>query len=150
MTWRHAFSLIELVLVIAIIGVMSALAAPRYAAAVHRYRAEAAARRIAADIGFAQSLARSSGQSRSIAFNVAADQYVLPDERDLDRAGSYTVDLSAAPYNASIATANFGGAATLTFNGFGMPASAGTVSILSGNTARIVTVNAETGAASWK
>jgi prepilin-type N-terminal cleavage/methylation domain-containing protein len=45
------FSLLELVMVVAIVGIVSAIAVPRYSTAACNYRAEVAARRVAKDIG---------------------------------------------------------------------------------------------------
>src|SRR5204863_23675 len=58
---RRAFSLIEITLVLMVMGVLAALAVPRYASALARYRADAAARRIVADLDLARTTARSSG-----------------------------------------------------------------------------------------
>ena len=43
----------ELVLVMVIVATLAAIAVPRYAQATSRYRADAAARRIAADLSLA-------------------------------------------------------------------------------------------------
>ena len=62
---RSGFTLIELVMVLAIIGLITAIAAPRYAASLARYRAESAARRVAADLALARREAAASSSSRS-------------------------------------------------------------------------------------
>ena len=48
-TRARAFSLIELVLVVATIAVLSAIAVPKYASAMNRYRVDLAAKRYARD-----------------------------------------------------------------------------------------------------
>src|SRR5262245_733888 len=134
---RRGFTLIEVLLVVAIIAVFAALAIPRYSNAVHRYRADAAARRINADIAFAQSRARTAGASRSIVFNVGGSSYQIPSEKDLNRSlNTYTVNLAANPYYVSISTVNFSGGASITFNGYGVPDTSGSVQIRAGNVLR--------------
>jgi prepilin-type N-terminal cleavage/methylation domain-containing protein len=148
---RHApgFSLVELVLVLAIMGVLAALAAPRYGQALSRYRADAAAKRIAADLAMVQSNARSTGSSRSIVFDLAASSYQLPGQTHLDRrSGTYSVSLSSSPYHASIGTINLGGASTLTFNGYGVPDRACSIMIRVGQVYRTISVDTQSGVAS--
>jgi len=58
-----AFSLLELLIVMVIIGVAAAIAVPRFAAAGDRYTSEVAARRLAMDLRFAQQSARSTSSS---------------------------------------------------------------------------------------
>jgi prepilin-type N-terminal cleavage/methylation domain-containing protein len=141
-----AFTLVELVLVLAIAGLAAALAAPRYAAALSRYRVEAAARRVAADLQFAQAKARATGTKRAIRFNRDSNSYTLSGESGLSAPGSgYVVDLSLDPYRSSIATVSFAGAGSLVFNGFGVPGSAGFVTVRCGKETRTVSVDSGSG-----
>src|SRR5437763_12147293 len=90
--FRGAFSLIELMLVIAIIAVVSAMALPRYSNSLHAYRATMAAKRIASDLQLAQFRARSLSTTRTVTFTAAASSYQLAGESDLSTAASiYTV-----------------------------------------------------------
>ena len=144
---RSGLTLVELVTVLAITAVLGAMVVPRYGNAISRYRVDAAARRVAADLAFAQSRARALSTSRSVTFNVNAGTYLLNSESGFNGASTYAVDLTTDPYYVSIGTANFGGTGTITFNGFGFPASAGTIQISSGSASRIVSVDANSGAA---
>jgi type II secretory pathway pseudopilin PulG len=142
------FSLLELVLVLAIVVTLTAIAAPRYQGSVARYRADLAARRIVADLALAQSNAKAVSSSRSVVFSISANNYQMPDLPPLDgTAGSYIVELSEKPYEADITSADFGGNQDVTFNGWGIPDSDGTVILTVGSEQRTVTLDAETGRA---
>src|SRR5690349_5400432 len=141
-----AFSLFELVLVLAIMGIMAGIAAPRYARSLARYRADMAARRIAADIALAQSRARSTSTSQTIAFDTTAEQYSIIGMANPDnRSASYVVNLGDEPYLAALGTASFNGSGTLTFNGYGDPASSGSITVSTGDTTKTITVSGDTG-----
>ncbi len=141
-----AFSLFELVLVLAIISIMAGIAAPRYARSLARYRADMAARRIAADITLAQARARNTSGSQTITFDTAAKQYSIIGMANPDnRSQSYVVNLADEPYLASLGTVNFNGSSTLTFNGYGDPASSGSITVSTGDTTKTITVSGDTG-----
>ncbi len=145
---RAGFSLLELVLVAAILTVIAAVAAPKYAAATARYRARLAARRIAADLALARRAARTAGAACRLRFDVDADAYELPGLDDLDRrGGSYRVRLDEAPYHADLTAASFGDDAELVFDGFGRPDSGGTIRLRVGDVEQTVVVAAGSGKA---
>ncbi|MHC4992904.1 MAG: pilus assembly FimT family protein, partial [Planctomycetota bacterium] len=58
---RRGTSLIEVVIVLAVIATLAAIAQPRYAGALSRYHADSAARRIIADFAAARQRARATG-----------------------------------------------------------------------------------------
>src|SRR5688500_10231700 len=104
------FSLFELLIVVSLFAIVAAMAVPRYASSVGRYRADAAARRVAADLALARAKARAASAARTVTFNAAAGAYTISGMRHLDRASDpYTVNLSAAPYHVLVAHADFGG-----------------------------------------
>ena len=143
---RRAFSLIELMLVVAIMAVFAAMAAPRYTDALYRYRADAAARRIAADLTMAQSKARSLATSRSVVFSISGKSYQIPNETDLNLSGgAYSVNLGSAPYYVAIGTVSFNGNASVTFNGYGVPNNAGSVQVTAGNVVRTISIDSASG-----
>lgn len=145
--WR-GFSLLEIILVLAIIVTLAAIAVPRYGASLTRYRADLSARRIRADIEQAQLSAKAASTSINIEFFVGDDKYEIPGLPSLNgSSGSYIVELSARPYAAALVSAVFGGDAELIFNGWGMPDSSGTVILTVGSEQRTVTVDGETGKA---
>jgi type II secretion system protein H len=148
-TRQSAFSLIELMLVIAIIAVVSAIALPRYASSLQAYRVTMAAKRIAGDLQLAQSRARSLSATRTVAFTASSSSYQLIGETDLSKStATYTVQLGDLPYRAQITSVQFGatlGTSSVTFNGFGMPNNGGSITLTSGNATRTIILAPLTG-----
>lgn len=141
----RAFTLLEVVLVVAITAIFAAVAVPRYGRAAGRYRADLAARRIMADLCYAASCAKMASAARTVSFSPATEQYQLlavpaPD----GAAGDYTVILSAEPYGANLVSTTFPGGQVV-FSGWGVPNSGGTVTISVGTQQRTVAVDGATG-----
>jgi len=143
---RAGFSLFELVIVLSVIAIIAAVAVPRYANSVGRYRAEAAARRVAADLTLAQAKARAASSGQSVTFNTTAGTYTVSGARNLDHPRSlYTVDLGGDPYRVTIGYADFGGVPQAQFDMFGSPAWGGRVTVYAGQFARTVSLVKEDG-----
>ncbi len=143
--WR-AFSLVEAVLVVVIVGIFSSIALPRYAGFVAREQVQAAAQRIVTDLSLAQRQARLSSASQQVVFDLVAGSYTLINLPDPDRKEeTYKVTLSQEPYRVNIVSANFGGDGTLIYDGFGTPDSGGTIVIGVGKYTQTITVNVGTG-----
>ncbi len=143
---RGGFSLLEVVLVSAIIAIFAAIAVPRYGSASARYRIDATAGRVAADLRLAQSHARAASSSRTVCFYPATEEYLLPDVPAPDGAsGSYRVALSSEPYRADLVSADFSGAAQLVFDGWGLPNSGGTIVVATSSQQRTITIDGTTG-----
>jgi len=136
---RSAFSLIEMVACIAIIATLSAIAIPRYGAAVGRYRVEAGATRIVSEIHRNRDRSRRGGRSITMTFvpgrNTFTTKYTLgtPEESK--------VRLSTEPYWSVINSAAFGADAAVVFNGYGTPDSGGTVVVRHGRIASTITID---------
>lgn len=146
--FSRAFSLVELVLVLLLLGVIAAIAAPRLSASMERSRALAAAQRVAADLEAARSAAMAASASRKVIFAPAKSAYGGGGLAGvLDRgSGTYVVDLSRAPYNSTIPAASFGDSTSLrwtgvydldaaqevVFDGFGRPDTEGWIVTASG------------------
>jgi prepilin-type N-terminal cleavage/methylation domain-containing protein len=150
-----AFSVVELIVVLAIIAILASMAIPRFASATTRQRADAAARRIVADLTLAQQRARHTSRSQSVIFDVAAGSYQIPGLSDPDHPDEgYEVQLGAEPYLATIVAADIDGTTQVTFNGFGRPLSVkqadGTITIQVGSETRTITIDIETGQASFE
>jgi type II secretory pathway pseudopilin PulG len=150
---RAGYTYIELIWTMLIIGIVSAGAVSRWGVSVQRYRADAAARRIAQDIQLTQASARKSGTNQTIAFDPDAEAYRVSGQLNLERrTGTYGVILTEEPYECVITSAAFNSNGTsdaedqsLVFDRFGRPDSGGSVVINAGGFSRTITVNAVTG-----
>ena len=145
---RLGFTLLELVVVMTIIGIVASIAVPRYANFVARGRADAAARRVVADLTFAQRLARQSGSTQRVSFSTDLDRYLLVGVPDPDHAGQdYGAALLVDPYQARINSVDFDGGSEIVFDGYGVLDNGGTVVVKVGDYARQIDVDPVTGRA---
>lgn len=144
----HGFSMVELVLVLSIIGVMAAIALPRYSRSLTRYRVELAAHRIINDLDYARSHARQTSQSVRVRFKDFQDRVQIAALPGLKPNTTYESLLSEDPYRVAINLPNFGGDGDVIFDGYGKPDTGGTVVVQAGALSMTVTLDAETGKAS--
>lgn len=134
-------------MVVAIVGIISAMALPRWTRSMSRYQADAAARRLIADLAWAQSLAHNTSSSQTVHLNLANNSYQLVGVADPDHpALTYNVDLTQSPYRCAIVSASAAdGNGNVVFDGYGTPATSGTIVLQAGDVTESVTVNADTG-----
>lgn len=144
-TGRSAFTMTEMVIVVMVMGIVAATAAPVFWNSLVYHRVEAAAQRLKADLELVRHTARLTSAAQTIEFTNST--YTLPAAvKHLDDPNaSYAVDLSASPYEITTLTANFSGDETVTFNGYGVPTSGGTVVLTCNGHSSTVTLNAATG-----
>jgi prepilin-type N-terminal cleavage/methylation domain-containing protein len=140
-----AFSLFELVIVLVLVAIVSAIAVPRYSSSLDNYRASFAARKIAADLAMAQTAARAASASRTLSFTSAASYQVSGVSALNGATGTYAVDLSSDQYKTTV-TVSFAGATQVTFDGYGHPDNAGSITVRSGGAVRGITLDAQSGA----
>ena len=144
---RAGFTLLELVVVLAVSAVIAAITVPRYASAMARYRANFAAKRVAADLELAAATARNASGSRTVTFKTNRT-YTIDSTTDLDRGSStYRVRLDLEPYNASTLKADFGSKSFVVFDGYGTPNTGGAVWVQVGSVERKISLDS-TGKAS--
>ena len=146
---QPALSLTEMVAVIAIIAILAAIATPRFADALARRRADAAARRVIADLAWAQRRAKTTSAGQKVTFDTAAATYQLLAVEDPDHAGEdYVVTLADEPYLATIKSVDFGGETGVKFDGYGTPSAGGSVVVQVGSHERTIVLDPDTGQAS--
>lgn len=142
---RAAFTLLEIVVVLAIVSILAAIAIPRFANSIATQRVESAARRIAADIEFAARRAAQMSSQVKVRFHADTNSYDLKNVDDPDRPGNvYAVYLALPPYRARIDSVDFDGTTKLVFDGYGRPNRGGTVIISVGDFQQTITFDAET------
>lgn len=146
---RGGFTLIEMIITVLIMGILAAVAAPRFHGSLVRMRAESAARRIQADLHLARDQAIATSTAKVVSFSLANHTYQLSSTADLNRKSeNYVVDLTAEPYRAMLVTVNFGGDAQVVFDHFGQADSGGTITVAAGGFQTTISLDPDTGKAS--
>jgi prepilin-type N-terminal cleavage/methylation domain-containing protein len=125
----RGFTLTELIVILSIVGILSWLAYPRMAA-MDEIKVDVAARRLAADLRYAQSLAMSKRVIHGILFEPAIERYTVfapnaasPIANPADRAKTLRMDYPSSTEfrGVLIQTATFGTTPGVTFDYFGVP-----------------------------
>lgn len=135
----RAFSLVELLIVIAIVGIAATLAAPRLSTVMGRQRANQAASRTSAELARVATLARSTSRSWTVTFSAAG--FTITGTDAAGAATSWEVVLADEPYLSRITTIAFGPDNAVTYSGHGLPTESGKVELRSGPAGAVVTVN---------
>jgi Tfp pilus assembly protein FimT len=137
---------VELVIVVLIVGIVSATAAPKFARSLRRSRLDAACLRVKADLNLARQTAISRSSSQSVQFTTGSGTYTLPGMTHPDRPTlTYSVNLSGEPYGATVIGAAFGASSTVQFDRFGQPSATGVVTVAIGSSTQTVSVEATSG-----
>jgi prepilin-type N-terminal cleavage/methylation domain-containing protein len=138
----RAFSLVELVVVVAILGLVAAIAAPRYGAATGRYRCEMAARRLIADLGAAQDKARACSAPVIVHLYPTKAWYIVENTAPNASPNFSKTDLGADPYFVTYERITLdNGNDDITFDGYGTIDTAGVISLSSGAWLARVTIS---------
>ncbi|MCB9850356.1 MAG: prepilin-type N-terminal cleavage/methylation domain-containing protein [Phycisphaerales bacterium] len=143
-----AFSLVELVCVVLIIGIIAGLAVPRFANAIARRQSSSAAYRVVQDFALAQHHARITSTNVTLHFDGTTGTYWLDGVPDPDNVSKrYEVHLQDEPYHVASVRAALGGDTELIYDMYGRPDGGGTVRLVIGNIIKSITVNATSGVA---
>ena len=119
---RRGLTLVELVVVILILGILGALATPRFMDAVQGARLKAAARSVRSDLEYLRDCAINRGRSVEVQFDAAGDRYVSPAVDHPDRPGrALAVDVKERFDPAIELSADFAGQPTVMFDLSGVP-----------------------------
>jgi len=119
-TTRPAFSMIELVLVVVIMGIIVTIAAPRFADAGSGRRLNAATSVIERDINAIQLRAKASGKVHTLKFYPDDEMYVAFEGTDINRnAIVLSRQLDADPLSVGLSRTNIGGDETIVISAFG-------------------------------
>ena len=144
---RRGFTLLELIIVTMIIGILSVVAAPRFAETLSIYRVETAAKQLRSDLEKARVHAKTTSASQTVEFDAAGNSYTLPGVPDIDHPSRDYQILVESRFRAWIVSADCGGDAVLSFNGYGAPDSGAEIVLQAGNHQMTVLVDADTGSA---
>ena len=143
------FTLVDAVMVLAIMAILTTIAAPRFSNSIALQSVDAAARRVQVDLSLARRHAKISTTSQTVSFDTATNSYRLVGMTDPDHSSAeYKISLSEEPYRATIVSANFGGDAEIIFDGWGAPDSGGSVVVQVGSHQKTIDVDPDTGQAS--
>ena len=123
---RTAFTLIELVIVVLIMGIMAAVAVPSFSQSLCRFRVDATARRIVSDLTLARQHAKTVDAAQTMEFSLPSNFYELrgykaPDHPSLE----YKVYLSKTGHPATLVSCDFAGDCFVTFDTYGRPDNGG-------------------------
>jgi prepilin-type N-terminal cleavage/methylation domain-containing protein len=143
---RPGFSIVELLMVLLVMGIVAAIATPSFYRSLRYHELESAARRVRFDLEQAGHAARVKSQTQSLTFSSATTYTLSSGVASLESPGqTYTVDLAGAPYELDGVTIDFGGATTISFDGYGNASVGGTIVLALGGQTRTVTLSSTNG-----
>jgi Tfp pilus assembly protein PilE len=143
---RRGLTLIDMSITLLIMGIMLAAAVPRYSNLLQTFRADAASKRIAADLSLARERAIGGSASQTVTFDQASSSYTLTGITNPDHMSvPYRIVLTDPPYNVTMSALSVGSDKAVVFDIYGKPDAGGTVTVKSGSKLKIVTIDAYSG-----
>ncbi len=152
---RRAFTLLELVAVLAVLSILLALALPDMDASHRTYVLDSAASEVLAALRFAQSRSIHTGVDHGCEFSAADDTIrcfqvsgspPYPTVNHPVRKTPYTLDFDASPGHGGVTISSVTFAAsTVIFDSLGSPDSGGSVWVTMSGLSKVVTVTAVSG-----
>lgn len=141
---KRAFTIFELMIVVLLIGILTAAAIPRFREGITKSSLNAACERVATDLKYARKHAETISNIVTMDLNVnPGNEYEITGLADISNIHQqYKVELDKSPYHSKIISANFDGEPVAEFTEFGMPASSGIVVLQSGGYQRSVELSA--------
>jgi prepilin-type N-terminal cleavage/methylation domain-containing protein len=121
---RRGVTIVELIVVVMVMGILAAVAAPAFLDSLLYHQVETAAQRVKADLELARKTARLTSAAQHVIFTnsgytiisgVAANELKHLDKPNAD----YAIDLTDSPYELDLVTSNFEDSDEVSFNGFG-------------------------------
>lgn len=145
---RHAFTMIELIIVIAIIGIAAVVVVPQIGR-TDTFEVQGAARALISDLLYAQNDAIGQQATRRVIFDITNNSYRLTDGSNVTLpakwlGGSYQVDLADSFSQVAIDSVSFT-SGTVSFDELGSPSEGGTIDLTAGGQRYRITVTAFTG-----
>jgi prepilin-type N-terminal cleavage/methylation domain-containing protein len=148
------FSLLELIIVMLILGIVSAIAIPKYSASLDRYRTQVALQRFAQDIELCRRHARFTSQNVTLTVSYAKNSYSLsPLDSPLQPGKPYAVFVGdnsvrtlLCPVIQGIVTNGTQSSQTdliIVFDRYGTPNQAADIGILCGMSSGIIRLSAQ-------
>lgn len=151
---RGGTTLIEVTVVVLLLGIVAAVAQPRFSRALSAYRLDAAAERVRADLEYARTLARVQSRTTTVRFTTGAatgggfyrfDSVASPDQPESifdndDQSTWYRVDLTEEPYGVELRAAPD----SIVFDMYGSSTGASIVEIALGDASKQISVVAST------
>lgn len=137
---RSGFTLLELILVVAIIAVLALVAVPRLASAQTGSRLAGAERRMQSEFAAVGEIASAQGVTHTIQFHIpSSEMRIYRGPTAAAAALIRTIPFADEPYRTAIVATNITGAhTTIRVNGFGVYSASARVQIDLGGTVRVV------------
>jgi prepilin-type N-terminal cleavage/methylation domain-containing protein len=129
----YGFTMVEVIIVLLILGIVSAVAVPALNSSLDEMKLDGAAREVVSAIYYAQSIAIKEGVQHGVKFFLEVEQFkcirqgntiLNPHDKK-----PYIVDFKAEGHlkGVNVVNANFGGIQRVAFNSLGEPISGGTI-----------------------